>query len=114
MKEFLLVYRKDYSFMPEVSKAEMEAMSKKWMDWIDSIAAQNQLVSRGNRLFNNQGKVVKAKNVVTDGPYTEIKESIGGYSIVRAASYEAAVELTKGCPILTMDGNVEVREISPL
>jgi hypothetical protein len=58
--------------------------------------------------------VVKPTNVVTDGPYTEIKESVGGYTVVKADSLDEAVELAKGCPILTVGGNVEVREIENL
>ena len=80
------------------------------MDWIGGIAAQNKLVDRGNRLFPS-GKVVKPGNIITDGPYSEIKESIGGYSIVKADSLEEATELAKGCPALTVGGSVEVREI---
>ena len=111
MKDYLLVYRADYSFMPERSPEEMAAMSKRWMDWMGSIAAQNKLANRGNRL-EGTGKVIKNDNTVTNGPYAEIKESIGGYSIVKAESYEAAIELAKGCPVLKLGGNVEVREIS--
>jgi len=113
MKDFLLVFRTDYSKMPQGTPEEMQAMTKRWMDWIGGIAAQNKLADRGNRLGNG-GKVVKPSNVVTDGPYTEIKESIGGYSLVKAASLEEAVELAKGCPILNVGGNVEVREIEKL
>ena len=85
-------------------------MTKRWMDWIGGIAAQNKLGDRGNRLFPS-GKVVKPGNIITDGPYSEIKESIGGYSIVKANSLEEATELAKGCPGLTIGGSVEVREI---
>jgi hypothetical protein len=85
-------------------------MTKRWMDWIGGIAAQNKLGDRGNRLFPS-GKVVKPGNIITDGPYSEIKESIGGYSIVKADSLEEATELAKGCPALTVGGSVEVREI---
>jgi hypothetical protein len=60
------------------------------------------------------GKVVKGDNVITDGPYTEIKELIGGYTLVKAESLDEAAELAKGCPILAFGGNVEVREINPL
>jgi len=111
MKEFLLLYRADYSFMPERTPEEMQAMMKRWMDWIGGIAAQNKLVDRGNRL-NESGKVLKANGTVTNGPYAEIKESIGGYSLIKAASYEEAIELSKGCPVLTVGGTVEVREIA--
>ena len=114
MKDFLLVYRTDYNNMPKApSPDEMQASTKRWMDWIGGIAAQNKLTDRGNRLVPS-GKVVKADNVIADGPYTEIKESIVGYSIVKAASVEEATELAKGCPILRIGGNVEVREISIL
>jgi len=114
MKDFLLVYRTDENTMnalPKRSPEEMQANTKRWMDWIGSIAAQNKLTDRGNRLVPS-GKVVTADNVIADGPYTEIKECIVGYSIVKASSIEDATELAKGCPVLTIGGNVEVREIS--
>ncbi|NLR78140.1 YciI family protein [Chitinophaga eiseniae] len=111
MKDFLFVYRSDFSNRPQTSPEEMQANTKRWMDWIGTIAAQNKLTDRGNRLDLN-GKVLRPDNMVTDGPYTEIKESLAGYSIVKANSLEEALELAKGCPILTAGGNVEVREIS--
>jgi hypothetical protein len=114
MKDFLLVFRMEYSKMPKGSPEEMQALAKRWMDWFGSIAAQNKLGDRGNRLVPNLGKVVKADNVVTDGPYMEIKEAIGGYTIVKSGSLEEASNLAKGCPILTEGGNVEVREIMVL
>lgn len=113
MKDFLLVFRTDYSTMPKASPEEMQASTKRWMDWIGGIAAQNKLVDRGNRLVPT-GQVLKADNVIADGPYTEIKESIVGYSLVKAASIQEATELAKGCPILRIGGNVEIREISVL
>ncbi|HEU0064265.1 MAG TPA: YciI family protein [Flavisolibacter sp.] len=99
--------------MPVATQDQMQTMSKRWMDWIGSIAAQNKLADKGNRLADH-GKVVRPDGLTTNGPYTEIKESIGGYSLVKADSYEQAIELAKGCPILTVGGNVEVREINPL
>ena len=114
MKDFLLVYRTDdhtMNALPKRSPEEMQANMKRWMDWIGGIAAQNKLTDRGNRLVPS-GKVVKADHVIADGPYTEIKECIVGYSIVKATSIEEATELVDGCPVLAMGGNVEVREIS--
>lgn len=113
MKDFLFVFRTDYNAAPAGTQQQAQEMTKKWMDWIGSIASQNKLADRGNRLFPS-GKVVKSNNVITNGPYIEIKESIGGYSLVKAESYEEAVELAKGCPVLAVGGNVEVREISAL
>ena len=113
MKDYLLIYRTDHNAMPKATPEQAQVTTKKWMDWIGSIAAQNKLTSPGNRL-DASGKVVRANNVVTNSPYAEIKETVGGYSIVKAETYEAAVELAKGCPILAVGGNVEVREISEL
>jgi hypothetical protein len=113
MKNYLFVFRTNYSAMPIGTPEQMEAMTKRWMDWIAGIASQNKLVDRGNRL-DSSGKVVRDSDVVTNGPYVEIKESIGGYTLVKAASYDDAIEMAKGCPILTVGGNVEVREISVL
>jgi hypothetical protein len=67
------------------------------MGWIGGIAAQNKLVSQGNRL-GSEVMVVRPKNVVTDGPYTKIKELIGGYSVVKAESYQEAIEMAKRLP----------------
>ena len=114
MKDYLLVYRTGIDTIPKTpSPEQMQASAKRWMDWIGGIAAQNKLADRGNRLVPT-GKVVKTDNVIADGPYTEIKECIVGYSIVKAATIEEASELTKGCPILAAGGNVEVREINAL
>jgi hypothetical protein len=113
MKEFLFVFRADWNQLPKGSPEEMQARTKKWMDWIGGIASQNKLVDRGNRLFP-EGKVLKAEGVITDGPYLETKEFIGGYSIVKAESYEKAIDLAAKCPVLTFGGNIEIREVSVL
>ncbi|MEO8887669.1 MAG: YciI family protein [Mucilaginibacter sp.] len=113
MKDFLLVFRNDFKAMPQGSPEEMQAMMKKWMDWIGNFAAQNKLIDRGNRLHAD-GKVVTPGNVITDGPYTEVKELIGGYTLIKAESLEEAAEMAKNCPILLVGGNVEVREINPM
>lgn len=78
-----------------------------------SLAAQNKLSSAGNRL-SSEGRVVKHDKVITNGPYVEIKEAIGGYIIIKANSIDEAAELAKGCPILLIKGNVEVRTVVPM
>jgi hypothetical protein len=111
MKEFLLVFRRDFVTKElQLSPEQMQDMMKPWQDWMGSLAAQDRLASAGNRL-NREGRVVKTHNVVTNGPYVEIKEAIGGYIIVKATDIDQAAELAKGCPVLQIGGNVEVREV---
>lgn len=114
MNEFLLVFRREaVNNNPAPSPEMIQAMMKPWQDWMGSLAAQNKLVSAGNRL-QGEGKVVKPGSIVTNGPYVELKEAVGGYTIIRANSLEEATELSKGCPILLTGGSVEVREIIPM
>lgn len=111
MKNFLFVYRVTPR-AEQPSPEEMQENINRWMNWLGSIAAQDKLVDRGNSLNQYIGKVVKADGLVTDGPYTEIKELVGGYSIVKAETIEEATALTKGCPVFISGGNVEVREVN--
>ncbi|HXB95830.1 MAG TPA: YciI family protein [Puia sp.] len=94
------------------SPEQMQIWMKQTMDWIGGIAAQNKFVV-GNGLPMDDSRIVWHNNVVTNGPFGEIKETIGGYIIVRADTIDEAVGFAKGCPILQGDGNsVEVRKIA--
>lgn len=75
-----------------------------------SLAAQNKLVNAGNRL-ESDGKVVYSNAIITNGPYGEIKELIGDFTIIQVNSLEEVAELSKGCKILAVGGSVEVRAI---
>ena len=109
MKEFALIFR-----LQDVadSKPSPEQLQER-MNWLAGIVAQNKLVDKGNTLLPMQGsaKTVRPGNIVTDGPYTEIKEFISGYIVVRAEAIEEAVEMAKANPIYKVGGNIEVREV---
>lgn len=109
-QEFILLFRRDIKTkQPQPSPEQMQESMKHWQDWMGGIAAQNKMVSTGNRL-NSEGKVVLPNNIVTDGPYAEIKEALGGYIIIKAKDFEEAAEMAKGCPIIQLGGNVEIRK----
>ncbi|HZZ76683.1 MAG TPA: YciI family protein [Puia sp.] len=114
MNEFLLIFRRDFkSSEIQPSPEQLQKMMKEWQNWMGSIAARNQLVSSGNRL-SNEGKVVKPGPIITNGPYVEIKELIGGYIMIKAESLEEAADISRGCPILMVGGSVEVRSTVPM
>ncbi|MDB5159163.1 MAG: transcription initiation protein [Mucilaginibacter sp.] len=113
MNDFLLIFRRDANFDLQLTPAQMQEVTKPWQDWMGSLAAQNKLADSGNRLATD-GRVVKPGSIITDGPYVEVKESVGGYIVIRAASLDEAAELSKGCPILATGGNVEIRQILPM
>ncbi len=111
MNQFLLVFHNTpQTPATPPSPEQMQGIMKKWMDWIGGIGAQNKLVSPGNAL-RGTGAVVRSNNVVTNGPYVEVKEVISGFTIVKAESLEEAIALAEGCPIFDDGGAVEVRPI---
>jgi len=111
MQEYMLIFRHEDGHKV-ASPEQIQIWMKQTMDWMGGIAAQNKLV-QGNGLPFDEARVVGHNNVVTNGPFGDIKETIGGYIIVRAASIDEAVEFAKGSPVLQGDGNtVEVRTIA--
>lgn len=111
MEEYMLIFR-HMDGKTVASPEQIEIWMKQTMDWIGGIAAQNKFVE-GNGLFFEDAKVVGHKGVVTNGPFGEIKETLGGYVIVKASSIDEAVEFAKGSPVLQGDGNtVEVRRVA--
>jgi hypothetical protein len=111
MKEFMLIFRhQDGSKL--VSAEQMQIWMKQTTDWLAGIAAQNGLVSQGKGLSFDESRVVRSNHVVTNGPFGEINETVGGYIVVRADSADEAAEYAKGCPVLQGEGNsVEVRKL---
>jgi len=111
MDEFALIMRHEDG-TKVASPEQMQAWMKQTMDWIGGIAAQNKFVS-GTGLPFDDARVVKSNKVVTNGPFGDIKETIGGFIIVKASSIDEVVEMAKGCPVLQGEGNtMEVRKIA--
>ena len=110
MQEFMLIFRHQDGGKV-ASPEQIQIWMKQTMDWISAIAAQDKYVG-GNGLPFDDAKVVHHNNVVTNGPFGEIKETLGGYIIVKADSIDEAVQFAKGSPVLQGEGNtVEVRKI---
>ncbi|WP_160710911.1 YciI family protein [Chitinophaga solisilvae] len=107
MKEFILIFRNSTNPHDNPSQEQLQER----MNWMGGIAARNRLADKGNRLSAGNAKTIRPGNVVTDGPYTEIKEYISGYMIVKTATIEEAIELARNNPILKDGGNIEVRAI---
>ncbi|MFN8355026.1 MAG: YciI family protein [Spirosomataceae bacterium] len=94
----------------ELSPEAIQAEIQKWNTWIGGIAAQGKLIATEG--LQPTGKVLSGSaQVITDGPFTEGKEIIGGFMILTADSLDEALEHSKGCPILDTEGRVEVRQV---
>ena len=108
MSDFTFLYRgRDTNASPE----QMQKTMEKWRAWFKDLGEKGYLKDIGHPL-ENAGKVVNGKQkAVTDGPFAEAKDVVGGFSLIQARDLDQAVELSKGCPILDVGGSVEVRQI---
>jgi hypothetical protein len=111
MANFLFVYRRGSALADRLTPEEMQQHMQKWQKWIAEGLEKGWMANTGDAL-TQEGRVVNAKRVVTDGPFVEAKEIVGGYSIVQAETIDAAAELAKGCPALLTGGTVEVRALA--
>ena len=111
MNEFVLLYRGGETGR---SPERAQQMMQKWMAWFKELADNGHVKDRGQPL-ERVGKIVNGKRkTVTDGPFPEAKDVVGGYTLIVAKDLNEAAELSKGCPILEVDGQVEVRPVMKL
>jgi hypothetical protein len=106
-KKYLCIQRSQPGKDEKPSPAQMEEMYAKFHAWQEKF--QKNIVDMGGRLGG--GSVVTSHSV-TDGPFAEAKEVIGGFMIVSADSLAEAIEVARESPGVVMPGSsVEVREI---
>jgi hypothetical protein len=111
MSEFTFLFRgRDTNASPE----QMQKIMEKWVAWFKDLGAKGHLKEPGHPLELG-GKVVRgSQKTVTDGPYAEAKDVVGGFTVIEATDLAQAAELAKGCPILEAGGSVEVRPIQKM
>ena len=97
---------------PDASPEEIQNNMGKWMAWVEKLNKEGKYVS-GEPLLPG-GKLVTGKTAVTDGPYTEGKEVVGGYFVINAANIEEAVEECQDYPDFSYGGQVQVRQVMKL
>ncbi len=95
------------------SPEEWQAQMHKWYQWITSLQQKGTYVS-GDPLQAAGKQLSGTAKVLTDGPYTEAKEVVGGYLVVLANDIDHAVEIAKDCPIFEENGHLEVRPIQKM
>jgi hypothetical protein len=109
MSQFIYLYRS--SDRPQGSPEQMQQQMQKWMTWLKDLTEKGHVKDPGHPL-EPSGKVVKGPSrTVTDGPFAEAKDLIGGYTLIEATDLAQAVELSSGCPIFDGGGSVEVRPV---
>lgn len=115
MAKFMFVYRSSKEqHEKEMAPEEMQHVMVAWNKWIEQGMQDGWMVNPGDAL-KLEGKVVGHGNVISDGPFAESKEIVGGYSVVEAADFSEACEIAAGCPAIDPPGGtIEIREFMGL
>lgn len=105
MSDFVYLFR---GGMSQGSAEEMQKNMQRWSIWMKELADKGHF--KNGEPLESSGRVLKGNNkVVTDGPYAESKDLVGGFMLVTAGNLDQATDIAKGCPIFDYGGTVEVR-----
>ncbi|MEO8512196.1 MAG: YciI family protein [Ignavibacteria bacterium] len=109
MKEFMFLFRNSEEALNKLTSEEKKQYYSKWGAWLKSFADKKIYVD-GDRLSPTEAVTISGKGkTITDGPYIESKEIIGGYVRIKAKDIEQAVQYAEDCPLLEINGIVEIR-----
>ena len=114
MKKFIMLLHDAGSFPADISPDQIQAIIQRYVAWRQKVQDNGRKVE-GHKLTDGEGRVMRGgtgRAKVTDGPYAEAREVIGGLFIVEANSYDEMVELSRDCPHLDL-GTIEIREVDP-
>jgi hypothetical protein len=113
--KFLFLYRwpADGQQSPSGKKPspqEMQAIYAQWKGWKDKF--EKEIIDSTVGINPAGAKAVVRGGSVTDGPYVESKEVMGGYNFIETTSFERALEIAKECPLADQPGSsIEIREL---
>ena len=111
MAKFMLIYRHNTGSSTNISPEEMPKIHQKWQTWVGEGLQKGWMLDPGHGLKPEEGLVVSSKKVVTDGPFAETKEQLGGYHLIECKDRDEAVSVASRIPPLAAGGVVEVRPV---
>jgi hypothetical protein len=109
-KTFLLILRGGTTHS-NMSPTDYGKVIEKYMAWVASLRESGHY--KAGEPLEESGKLLSGKpTMITDGPFAESKETVGGYFMITARDLDEAAEIARGCPIFDNGGTVEVRQIA--
>jgi len=107
----MLLYRSG-EWYNKLSHAELQKLINQNKAWFEKLTAQGQ--AKPGRALERKGAIVSGVNgrIVTDGPFAESKEAIGGYLMLDVETIEEAIAIAQSSPGLAYGGSIEVRPLA--
>lgn len=110
MKDFMMLFvGADYA-EAGLSPEQMQERMGKWFAWNQKMREAG-IVKYGEALHPEAKRVTGPSRTVSDGPFVESKELIGGFYVVQAENSEAMLKVVEDYPDYDLGGSVEIREI---
>ena len=97
-----------------IPQSERDVVMREYGEWIESATASGQYLAGGKLKPSSLSTTVRAKNgrpVITDGPFAETREQLGGYHVVECSDLDEALALASRVPTLNVGGTIEVRPL---
>ena len=116
MPDFILLLHRPAGAPPTLSPDQMSAMTKDYMGWNQRLRAEGR-IKAGEKLTFDAGRVMRSAGgrvIVTDGPFAESKELLGGFFLITGRDYDEVCRIAESCPHLKYGGSIDVRQIDPM
>jgi hypothetical protein len=108
MEKFMYIFFDGNS--SNLSADGQQAQMQKWFAWVEKLQKEQRYVS-GEALLPGGKKITGSKKTVTDGPFAESKELVGGYFVIHAKDLNEATAMAKDYPDFELGGTIEIREV---
>lgn len=109
MKTYLILLREDLKALNTMTEEEVMAEIAKYQQWVEELTQSGNHVA--SEPLTSEGYLVSEDKIVSDGPFIEAKDAIGGYFIIKANDDQHALEISRSCPLVVQGGTVELRPI---
>ena len=118
MAQYMLLLHQVPNYNMDLPREKMLEMTKRYMSWAESLGAKGKLAG-GEKLTAGGVRLVKVKDgkpVVSDGPYAELKDVVGGYFVIEAKDQAEAEAIAKDCPHMAIAAAnwIEIRPIESM
>ena len=113
MPNYLLLLHQTPSKFRNLSPEKIQKILGSYIAWREGLVKRNKMRA-GEKLTDDGGRRLRTRNgqvSVTDGPYSESQEVLGGFFMIEAANYDEAVEIARTCPHLVEDKWIEIRQV---
>jgi hypothetical protein len=113
MPSFMLLLHRPVDRASTIDPETITRATREYLDWADRTRADGRLAG-GSKLTADAGRILRnsgGRVAITDGPFAESKEMVGGYFLIKAGDYAEACRIASECPHLKYGSYVEVRQV---